>query len=526
MRERVFYFVLVGFLSGVAGDSFFELSLRTAIYAWIFCLACFGVSLFFRKKYPDIFLATPMIFLIAVFLLSVSTGILRYSYNIYSELNYLLENSIGESFEFTGLVAEEPDSRELSTRLTVSPRSFVEKDLLENSLENTPQKILGTDRILITTGLFPEFSYGDEIQVSGVLKKPENFEMNNGREFDYVSYLAKDDIKYQMFLPKIKAISHGNGNFVKRNLLRLKQIFAGNLQKVIPEPHASLASGILVGAKHSLGKDIEDKFRQTGLIHVVVLSGYNVTIVIDFIMRMLSFLPKVVGVSGGIVGIFLFALMTGGTATVVRASIMSLLVIIARATGRNYDILRALGVASCLMVFQNPRILMSDPSFELSCMATFALVACSPFFERHLQWLPEKFQIRGTVASTLATQVFLLPILVYMTGIVSLVGLLTNLLVLVIVPATMLMSFLVGLAGFVSLFLSTIVGYFAYLFLNYMLSVVSIFASLPFAYLELPHISYWVVVTFYLVFGIIFVRRKAGGAMKEKGRGHSMPAAP
>lgn len=522
MRERVFYFVLVGFLVGVASNSFFELSLCTAIYVWIFCLLCFGANLFFRKKYPDIFVATPTTFLGVVFLLAVSTGILRYSYNIYVEPNYLLENSVGENFEFIGLVAEEPDSRELSTRLTVLPRGFVEKD----SLENTPQKILGGDRILITTGLFPEFSYGDEISVSGFLKKPKNFETNNGREFNYVSYLAKNDIKYQMFLPNIKTISHGNGNFIKRNLLRLKQIFAGNLQKVIPEPHASLASGILVGAKHSLGKDIEDKFRQTGLIHVVVLSGYNVTIVADFIMRILSFLPKVVGVSGGVVGIFLFALITGGTATVVRASIMSLLVIIARATGRNYDILRALGVASCLMVFQNPRILMSDPAFELSCMATFALVACSPFFERHLQWLPEKFQIRGTVSSTLATQVFLLPMLVYMTGIVSLVGLATNLLVLVIVPATMLMSFLVGLAGFVSLFLSTIVGYFAYLFLNYMLSVVSIFASLPFAYLELPHISYWVVVTFYLVFGIIFVRRKVKGSAKEKSRGHGMPAAP
>lgn len=482
MHGHVLYTTLVGFLCGVAINSFAQLTLSYSFWIFAFCVGVFILIFFLFRKIA-------VVFLCAIFVLSASVGIARHSYTISSFADDPLENFVGEKIEIEGLIVDEPDVRDTSVRLVMMP-------------DNSKYKIL------VTVPQGDDFYYGDIVSVSGLLESPENFETDTGREFDYVSYLKKDGIGYQMYRPKISLVSHGHGSFLSRNLFRFKKAFIENLQRAIPEPHSSLAAGILLGAKHSLGKELTLAFRQSGLVHVVVLSGYNVTIVAEFIVKIFSFLPKFAGVAGGIFGIIVFALITGSGATVIRASIMSCIALVGRSTGRTYDIMRALFLAATVMVFHNPLILLSDPSFQLSCMATFALVVCSPFFEKHLHFLPEKFAIRATTASTLATQVFLLPLLIYMTGMVSIVSLVTNLLVLLAVPAAMGVSFVVGMVGFVSSFFGIVTGYVAYLLLQYMLSVVEIFSALPYAYINLPQISPWLVFAFYFIFAVVYVRRK------------------
>jgi competence protein ComEC len=483
MDSRFFYVISIGFLCGVAVNSFVRFSLGSCFWLFLFSLVFLLYAFFYLRHIL-------VLFLCIIFLFSLSLGIFRHSYSVSNFLNDPLEDFVGEKIEIEGLIVDDPDVRESNVRLTVLP---------------SKKKILVTIEKSVYFSDTGNFFYGDYVLIKGRLDLPENFETDTGREFDYVSFLAKDGIGYQMYRPEISLIERERGNFTKRILLIAKKYFVKNLESAIPTPHSSLAGGILLGAKHSLGKELNDAFRQSGLIHIVVLSGYNVTIVADFIIKIFSFLPKYVGVIGGMFGITAFALITGSGATVVRASIMACIALIGRSTGRTYNILRALFLAACVMVFHNPFILISDPSFQLSCMATFALVACSPFFEKKLYFLPEKMGIRATVASTLATQFFLLPMLIYMTGMVSIVSLVTNILVLVVVPVAMGVSFMVGMIGFASGFLSIVVGYAAYLLLQYMLLVVEVFSSLPFAYINLPQISAWLVFIFYLIFSIVYV---------------------
>lgn len=494
MRGYILYTAFAGFLCGVAVDSLVSLSFYLSLLIFVLFLLVFIFFLFLFRK-------VIVIFLCAVFVFSASVGIVRHSYAIYNFSGDSLENFVGEKIEIEGLIADELDIRENNTRLTFLPKKFA-------YAENFRKKILIT---VAHDALGEDFLYGDSVLVSGTLELPENFETDTGREFDYVSYLAKDGIGYQMYRPDISLMARGQGNFIKSALLSVKKSFVETLESAIPAPHSSLAGGILLGAKHSLGKELTDAFRQSGLIHIVVLSGYNVTIVADFIIKIFSFLPKYAGVVGGMLGIVAFALITGSGATVVRASVMACIALVGRSTGRTYDIMRALFLAACVMVFHNPLILLSDPSFQLSCMATFALVVCSPFFEKYLWFLPERLGIRATIASTLATQVFLLPMLVYMTGMVSIVSLVTNILVLLAVPVAMAVSFLVGMLGFVSSFFSVVVGYLAYLLLQYMLLIVEIFSALPFAYVNLPQVSVWLVFLFYFIFSVVYVWRKARG---------------
>src|SRR3989344_2266646 len=163
--------------------------------------------------------------------------------------------------------------------------------------------------------------------------EPKNFEQaDTGSPVDYVSYLEKVGILHQFLRPNISRIGEGKGNIIKRELLLLKHAFLDRVSRVIPEPESSLLGGLLVGAKQSLGKDLLDDFRTAGVIHIVVLSGYNLTIVAEAIMRFFSFMPRMWGLSLGGISIVLFSIMTRAGATVVRASIMALLALLARAT--------------------------------------------------------------------------------------------------------------------------------------------------------------------------------------------------
>jgi hypothetical protein len=118
--------------------------------------------------------------------------------------------------------------------------------------------------------------------------------------------------------------------------------------------------------------------------------------------------------------------------------------------------------------------------------------------------------MRGTVATCLATQIFVSPFILYVMGQISLIGVVVNILVLPFIPITMLFVFLTGAAGFIWYPLSVVVGWGSHLLLSYELFMVTNFARIPYAALQIPPFSGWWVAGFYAVFvvGWVFIRRK------------------
>jgi ComEC/Rec2-related protein len=196
-----------------------------------------------------------------------------------------------------------------------------------------------------------------------------------------------------------------------------------SIEKMIPEPESGLLSGLLLGSKKALSDEWVERFRASGLVHMVVLSGYNITIVADSIIKFFSFLPVFVSNIFAVFGILAFALMTGATPTTVRASIMALVAIFSRHTGRTYLAGRALIFAGFVMVLNNPKILAFDFSFQLSFLATVAIILLSPKIKDYLNFVTEKFGLREIVASTLATQIFVAPLLLFRSGQLSILSL-------------------------------------------------------------------------------------------------------
>ncbi len=474
---------LAGFIGGVMLRSFVNFG---RAFAGLFILL--GIIFMLVRLVRHSVSNTKIFLYIAIFLIAAGFGMARYEIKDTSPDLSRFESVIGRGgqVELDGLVVDEPDERENYTRLVVE----------------SPPSGAGGAKILIYAQHYPEFKYGNEIKVSGVLRRPKNMDDS----FDWRAYLAKDDIYYEMFYPKIGLTADGKGNWIKRQLFAFKEKYLGALAKVIPEPESAFMGGLTVGAKRAIGKSLLEDFRKTGIIHIVVLSGYNISLVADSIMRGLSFLPGVFGISLGVLGIILFAVMTGASATVVRASLMALLVILARATGRIYEITWALFLTGFFMVLHNPKILRFDTGFQLSFLATFALIWLAPHIEKKLHFVPKKFKFREIASATISAQIFVLPLLLYKMGMFSVVSIPVNLLVLLFVPVTMLFGFLTGIIGMFSAILSVPFGWISFVFLQYELWIVEGFAKLPFASFNVPRFPLAAMLIMYAIYGIIIYK--------------------
>ena len=480
MNNTYFYTGIVGLTSGIFLRSFFESGMLEVFFLLILGLAFFTAG-FLRRQNKD-----PILYVSCVLCISIGIGI--FCLDIHERKVSPLGERRGETGVLEGIVVREPDIRESSQHLYI-------RESETGAL------------FLVTTNPYEEIAYGDRVRVQGTLKMPESFETDTGRTFDYVGYLKAKGVHEMISFGRVSVIESGQGSSIMRTLLTLKRTFMDTLEMSIPEPAVGLGEGLLLGVKRAIGKDLEEMFRTVGIIHIVVLSGYNIMIVADFVMRFLGlfFFPRT-RLIFGIVTIVLFALLVGLSATVVRASIMSLFVLIARTMGRPQAVFRALSITGVLMLIHNPYLLAFDPGFQLSFLATLGLILLSPYLEKRFSIVPERFGIRGYLATTVSTQLFVLPLLLFSMGTLSLVSVLVNMLVLPAVPVAMLATFTVGLIGLVSTSLGIVFGFGAHLVLSYIIKVAELFSLLPHAALTIPSFPFWLVILMYIAIGYLTYR--------------------
>ncbi len=494
MQDRIFYSICFGFISGIF--------LRSLTFVDVYLVVLFGIIalvllFFFKFISPRHSRATGSKnkwgIILGIFILSFSFGIFRF-HLADVPAPQIFESQVNQKVILVGKIVDEPSLSENNQKLVVE---IVEKD--------------SKSKILLSSNLDEVYKYGDEIKFEGKLEKPDNFMTDQNKEFDYINYLRKDGIFYSERYPKIEILSHENGNFIKSALFSVKEFFINKISLVIREPESLFMNGLILGEKSSFGQSLRQSFVNTGTIHIVALSGYNVTIVAEWIMKIFAFLPKNLGIFAGILAIILFVLMTGGSSTAIRAGIMATLALAARLIGRNYDVTRALILAGVFMVLINPFILVFDVSFQLSFIATVAVIYFSPKLEKHFLWVTDKFGLRDIVSVTCAAYIFVLPFILYKMGNLSLVALPANTLILPFIPFTMILGFLTGFIGIISYVFSVPFGYISYLFLHYELSIISFFSNIPFASLTIPD--------FPLIFTILiyayFIYRLFGRSIKS-----------
>ncbi|HRH25367.1 MAG TPA: ComEC/Rec2 family competence protein [Parcubacteria group bacterium] len=417
--------------------------------------------------------------LILITLVAASLGILRYDIKDFHEL--VPAGNIG-------IVVSEPENRDKDTRYTV--------------LTDTGEKVLVTDEI------YSKVLYGDEVRLTGTPKilKPSG----------YADYLAKDDIFYTLERAKVEILSHDNGNGIKGALIKVKGFLIDKIKNILPEPEASLLSGLIVSGKQALPKETLESFKDAGVVHMVVLSGYNITIIAEFLLIVFAFLGSRFSGFIALVGVVLFTIMSGAPATVVRGAIMVSFLLFGRLMKRPGSPQRILLFTAVLMLMHNPKILLYDPSFQLSFLAVLGLIYGAPIIQDKLAKLALPAHGRASghsramptwltelLATTLATQVFVLPLLLYSMGNFSLVFLFANLLILPILPVVMLIGFVGTLLSFVLGVLAMPINFITHTFLAYILKIADLFGNLPFSSLEIENFPLWGSLVMYLLIFII-----------------------
>jgi competence protein ComEC len=173
----------------------------------------------------------------------------------------------------------------------------------------------------VSTDRYNTIAYGDTLLATGQLTKPASFVTDLGRTFNYPGYLEARGVSYIMRYPETLLVTEqGGGNPVIAALLAFKEQFQTALRSVLSAPSVYLAEGILLGEKQALGDEWEELFRRTGVIHIVVLSGFNVMLVVSFMLFVLSYVVGIRGrVLGGLIGITAFVLLVGLSPSVTRA---------------------------------------------------------------------------------------------------------------------------------------------------------------------------------------------------------------
>jgi competence protein ComEC len=479
MKDYIFFSLVFGFGVGVFIRSFFSVDTS---FLLLLCVISISIFIFFLlREQVKVYVICIPLFLIACIL-----GIIRFSETDVPPPLFL-ESQVGSKVSLEGLVVDDPDVRDTSTKISVE----VTGDTNEKSI------------ILVSTDPYSSVRYGDTVRIAGTLKKPKNFTTDEGKEFDYISYLWKDDIRYVISYGDIEVLSSSKGNLIKEKLFVFKHALIKKFSLLVPHPESGLLGGILLGSKEFLSADLRKEFIATGTIHIVALSGYNVSIVAEAIMLILMFVfSQIIAVIGGIFSIILFVLMTGASTTAIRAGIMGVLVLLARITGRPYAIFRALLLAGAIMILVNPRVLVFDVSFQLSFLATLGLIFLAPIIERGLKWIPVNF-FREIVSATIAAQIAVLPFLMYTMGVLSIISLPINILILPFIPIAMFLGTATGLLAFIAHVLAVPFGYLTYGILNFVFKAVHVGSELPFASVSISSFPLWATLSCYAVIIIV-----------------------
>jgi competence protein ComEC len=478
MSNRVLYVIVISFAVGIFIRSYFVVPTVVLLSVFVAGCALFLFSILLRNTGKGI--------LVALCIMAVVIGSVRYeiSERRQSEIPNM---EVGNKVVLTGIIIDDPEDRESTQKFTI-----------RNSKTH----------IRVSTDRYPEFSYGDEVEVRGTLEKPENFTTDQGKEFDYVSYLLKDDISYLVSFAKVRELSTGHGSIVQAKLYDFRRNILEHYEHLIREPESSLVSGVVLGERSGISSTLRNEFITTSTIHIIALSGFNISILASLVRDFFAFfLPRALALTFGGVTVILFVVMTGAQSTAVRAGIMALIALLARGTGRSYEASRALFMAVFCMLLWNPKLLAFDVSFQLSFLATLGLIYVTPIFEKKLHWIRFKY-LRETIATTLGAQVTVLPLILYTMGTLSFIGIPINILIAPFVPIVMFLGLGLALLSFVSMAVAYPIALLTSISATILLALIHVSAQVPYASVTVSTFPIILMIGLYIL--IFYIVRKLG----------------
>ncbi len=452
---------LLCFIIGIflpVGTFFYEILLLSGLL--------FVASFFFKKFW---------IILPAVFIFSAGFTGWRGEFDF---RNDVLFSQKGQMIQLRGTVRTPPDVRENSVRAFVTSEKG--------------------DFLLILPST-ESLNYGDEISLYGKITLPRDF-----GDFNYRRYLRRWGAQIIIKNPKTFEIyASGGGNLFVRMAQEFRTFLEKNVRRSLPEPHATIAVGVILGVKSSLPEWTQNDFKNSGLQHLLVVSGSNVAIVLALVAMLLARCGRRVVFWGSIMALGFFVLLVGPDAPVIRAAVMGGVVGVAAALGRFSDARTLVLLSACIIGIFQPSIVRDDVGFHLSFAATIGIILGTPMLLQICSKISSNkyWKVLSIILSvSLAAQIAVLPILGYSFGTFPVAGVFANIFAEPIVPIAMGAGTVSAIIGWAPLFIIRLCAIPAFIAIEVLLFVAHFFGQIP-----QIQIASWVTFSVSIVIGSFFV---------------------
>ena|GEM_PF-575841 len=418
-------------------------------------------------------------------------------------------NDLPQETTVKGRIVREPDLRPDKTLLTIECDTLLLKG---KAVPVSGLLLVRIDR------LDERFNYADHILVTGFVRTP--VEKRNFHGFDYRRYLRLKRVNSYVSIrhsSRVRVIEAGAGNrIVSKIIIPLRRYILDVFEKHIYGSERYLIAGFLIGETRFIPQQIYERFRDTGTLHLLAVSGSNVALVIVTVM----FMFRIIGAPRRFVDILsllvivIFCQLSFNQPSVVRASLMVGLVIAGRILYRKGSLLNIIAVAALFILLYDP-LMLHDVGFQLSFAAAFSLIyflkGLMPKQRRYPRW---KRWVKDygwmIVLSSVVVQLTVAPILAYYFGTIPLITFISNLVVIPLSSVAVILSLLLIVFAPIP-FLSDLIAIVAQLFLHLSIKAVDLFASLPLVKItvaapDLTHIAFYYA-TLFAFFSAIRNRR-------------------
>lgn len=350
---------------------------------------------------------------------------------------------------------------------------------------------------------FTNLVINDE-KFTGVIKvSTDNSKINRGDFLTIVGIVQKGfgSNSGAMYRAKVLEITHPAQSDI---VVTIRDWFADGVKNAINEPESSLGLGFLLGQKNSLPTNLIISLQLVGLTHMIVASGYNLTILVRFARRIFVKISKYLATAFSIIMIIVFILITGLSPSMSRAGFVSLISLLAWYYGRRFHpiVLLALAIATTLMFC--PNYAWGDIGWQLSFLAFAGVMIFAPLTQRYFFDNKKVGFVAQVLIETVSAQIMTAPIIIMAFGQISNVAILSNLILLPLVPLVMLLTFIAGLGGLIAPSFAGYIGLPASWLLSVMIWIVKKFAELPWVS-SVIKIELWQVAIYYLIIVIICI---------------------
>jgi len=326
------------------------------------------------------------------------------------EINFVDHFSKVKSDYLIVRVANEPKQNDNMVRFTAVVEQAKDKNVIKVVAGNLMISVR------VDSASKNKFAYGDELLI------PSNFTPVepplNPAEFNYKAYLAHQNIYQQSFLIANQAITlkRNQGNVLVANALKLRMHLVEKLRVNIRDTDAlAVASTIILGYRADLRKEVQEAYSKTGTMHLLSVSGMHVGLIYLLISFVLAFLPpqkygKVIKAVLSILAIWCYALITGFSPAVCRASLMLSMFIVGFAFNRHINRLNLLAVSAFILLLYNP-FLITDAGFQLSYLAVFGIIILQPIIYKWTNFKSKIVKEVWAVCSvSISAQIILFPV--------------------------------------------------------------------------------------------------------------------